>query len=290
MKPPQRPMSKGTSVFLFGFCALLLGCGVRMFLNTSVTVFDTHARAVLGGGGNSFVLLHGREAFLSDVKFLGYSGDLRRSVEEDLGHQIRRILLTHAHGDHAGGLGDFDPAVVLVHPNARRQLEAQGKKARWVEVEDELSLFLGGEEVQVRYVGVGHTDGDLVAYLPGRKLLVAGDLINKNLEPVIDATLGGDILKLVKTVDALMALDFETVVPGHGEVMTRSDARGLAAYLHALEAGVRAALAAGKTEEQTAQTVTVAEHPLEAMGFTGGREKNVRGMYRAVLAEGKRAP
>jgi cyclase len=289
MKPPTSPMSKTSSVFVWSACALLLGCGTRMFLNTQVTVLDEHARAVLGGGGNSFVLLHGREAFVSDVKFLGYAHDLQRSVEEELGRAVRRVLLTHAHADHAGGLDAFSPAVVLVHPNARRRLEAAGVKAPWVEVEDEVVLFLGGEEVRVFAPGVGHTDGDLVAYLPGRKLLVAGDLIGDGLEPHVDASTGGDVRALEKTLEGLLALDFDAVVPGHGAVMTRGQAQAQVDYLHALEQAVRVSLGRGRTEEQTVDEVTLPQYALEEIPFSKDRQKNVRGMFRALGAEGMRA-
>lgn len=290
MKPPLSPMSKTSSVFLWGACALLLGCGTRMFLNTTVTAFDLHARAVLGGGGNSFVLLHGREAFVADVKFLGYARDLQRSVEEELGRAVRRVLLTHAHADHAGGLDAFTPAVVLVHPNARQRLEASGVKAPWVEVEDEVVLFLGGEEVRVFAPGVGHTDGDLVAYLPDRKLLVAGDLMGNGLEPHIDPSTGGDVRALERTLDRLLALDFEAVVPGHGEVMTRAQAQAQVDYLHALEQAVRESAARGRTEEQTVEEVRLPQYALTELPFSKDRQKNVRGMFRALRSEAMRAP
>lgn len=290
MKQPLSPMSKTSSVFLWSACALLLGCGTRMFLNTQVTAFDEHARAVLGGGGNSFVLLHAREAFVADVKFLGYAHDLQRSIEEELGRAVRRVLLTHAHTDHAGGLDAFSPAVVLVHPNARRRLEASGVKAPWVEVEDEVVLFLGGEEVRVFAPGVGHTDGDLVAYLPGRKLLVAGDLLNAGFEPHVDGSTGGDVWALEKTLEGLLALDFEAVVPGHGEVMTRAQAQAQVDYLHALEQAVRESRARGRTEEQAVAEVALPQYALEEIPFSNDRQKNVRGMFRALGAEGMRAP
>ena len=88
-------------------------------------------------------------------------------------------------------------------------------------------------------VGGGHTDGDLVALLPGRRLLVAGDLINNGLEPYCDVRFGGDILELSRTLPRLMALDFDQLVPGHGKVMTRAQAQRVTDYVVTLEQVVR---------------------------------------------------
>lgn len=60
-------------------------------------------------------------------------------------------------------------------------------------------LVLGGEEVQLRYFGVGHTDGDLVAYLPAQGLLVAGDLFLNGFEPSCDVAAGGNMLEWRRT-------------------------------------------------------------------------------------------
>ena len=145
-----------------------------------------------------------------------------------------------------------------------------------------MRLTLEGEEVRVLSVGSGHTDGDLVALLPGRKLLVAGDLINNGLEPYCDPKFGGDILTLAQTLPKVMALDFERVVPGHGDVMPRAQVQRLSDYLVALEAAVRAARAAGKTEDQAAAELKLPEYPLSDVLFVTSRDGNVRSMFRAL--------
>ena len=175
-----------------------------------------------------------------------------------------------------------------MHPNARKRLEAEGVKAPYVEVSGEVRLVLDGDEVRVLAMGSGHTDGDLVALLPGRKLLIVGDLINNGFEPYCDPKYGGDILSLSQTLPNLMTLDFEQVVPGHGEVMTRAQAQFLADYVKALQAAVRQARAEGLTEDQAVQKVTLPEYPLEKfLAGTASRPGNVRAMFQALEREGK---
>lgn len=79
----------------------------------------------------------------------------------------------------------------------------------------ELDIDLGHRPVQIRFVGRGNTSGDTVIYLPVEKILAAGDLL---VHPV--PYFFGDIpVDHVNTLKAIAQLDFDTIVPGHGEVL-----------------------------------------------------------------------
>ena len=79
-----------------------------------------------------------------------------------------------------------------------------------------------------------------------------------------------------------MTLEFEQVVPGHGEVMPRASAQYLCDYLQALEREVAAALAAGLTEDATVARVTLSDFPLDPfLGVVTSRAGSVRAMFQA---------
>jgi glyoxylase-like metal-dependent hydrolase (beta-lactamase superfamily II) len=238
-------------------CAFLGGCGLQLFLRVDRVTVDQRLLYFLGGGGNSFAFLNEGTAFISDPKFGPGARRFEHELEVELGRKVRRILLTHWHFDHAGGLALYDAPVVLVHPNTRARLLAKGVKANWVEVDHEVQLVLSGERVRVLSLGGGHTDGDLVALFESRKLLVTGDLVLDHFEPVIDAASGGSILALGQTLDRLLALDFERVLPGHGAPLVRADVVHLRAYLSAVEAAARLALGRGLGDDAAVKAIHV---------------------------------
>lgn len=272
---------------VLGGCCFLAGCGLRTLLKLEATRIDDRLELWLGGGGNTVGVLQGRQAFLSDVKFADFALRLRHDVEDELRLKVSRILLTHAHSDHAAGLRLYpEVGAVLVHPNTKKRLLAQGERAPFVEVDGEVRLFLGEEEVRVLNLGSGHTDGDLVAYLPKRKWLVAGDLVNEDLEPRADEAYGGDVLALSHTVQRILELEFTHLVPGHGQVMPRAKVEHFADYLKQLEERVRTELAKGLDEDAVAEAVKLEGFDdIKSAFYTTSRAGTTRQMAVSVKKE-----
>ncbi len=80
----------------------------------------------------------------------------------------------------------------------------------------EADVNLGGKEVRAIYMGRGHTNGDAVIYFPALRVLHTGDLM-AGTSPLIDYNGGGSVVEWTKTLDNAMKLDFDTVIPGHGD-------------------------------------------------------------------------
>jgi len=83
-----------------------------------------------------------------------------------------------------------------------------------VTLDRKMTLFRGGREIQILYFGRGHTDTDVVVYLPKEKIVCTGDLMESVISYMGDAYAD----EWPATLDRLMALDFDTVMPGHGVV------------------------------------------------------------------------
>ncbi len=81
-------------------------------------------------------------------------------------------------------------------------------------VADHLTLFRGDREIRLLYLGRGHSDTDLVVYLPKEKVVATGDFFEG---PATGALNFGFHDEWANNLEKLKAIDFETVVPGHGE-------------------------------------------------------------------------
>ena len=83
-----------------------------------------------------------------------------------------------------------------------------------VTFDDHMTVFRGDREIRLLYLGRGHSDTDVMVYLPKEKIVATGDFFEG---PVTGALNFGFHDEWANNLEKLKALDFETVVPGHGE-------------------------------------------------------------------------
>ena len=79
----------------------------------------------------------------------------------------------------------------------------------------ELSIDLGGREVQVKHLGRGNTAGDVVIYLPKEKILMTGDLVVSPVPFAFD----GYPTEWIDTLERVLQIDADIIAPGHGDPM-----------------------------------------------------------------------
>jgi cyclase len=140
---------------------------------------------------------------------------------------IKYLLNTHHHGDHASGNVNIRQMGIdiIAHKNIRANfLRIKQPGEPNIVFADQAAVYLGGVEVQLFYLGRGHTNGDTVIYFPDLKTVHTGDLIIDGM-PVIDYDAGGSAIEFVKTIDNLLKMNFDTMIPGHGRIMKKDDVR-----------------------------------------------------------------
>ncbi|MCH7933327.1 MAG: MBL fold metallo-hydrolase [Gemmatimonadetes bacterium] len=215
-------------------------------------------------GGNVAVRVTDDGVIIVDNKF-PYSFDfITEQVRSVTDQPIKYVLNTHHHDDHSGSNADFlSTAEVIVHKNARENIVRNNQPgAPRVIFADETAVFLGGVEVQMFHFGRGHTNGDAVAYFPDLRVVHTGDLFvfgqrlnGSTLSPFWDFGNGGSVLEWPATLTRLLALDFDTVIPGHGSIMTKADVRTFRGKLETVIDRVRAEIAAGTTRDDIGSRV-----------------------------------
>ena len=162
---------------------------------------------------------------LIDDKFVNHVPNILELVRTVSALPIRYVLNTHHHGDHASGNAPLRAMGldVVGHENIRSNfLRIKQPGEPNIAFADTASVYSGGVEVQLLHLGAGHTSGDTVIYFPDLKTVHTGDLIVDGV-PVIDYAGGGSAVEFVKTIGALLELDFDTAIPGHGRLMTKQE-------------------------------------------------------------------
>ncbi|MEX2581673.1 MAG: MBL fold metallo-hydrolase [Gemmatimonadota bacterium] len=81
-----------------------------------------------------------------------------------------------------------------------------------VTLDRRLTLFRGGREIRIEYLGRGHTGGDVVVHLPEERVVMTGDLIYSSPSYMGNAY----IPDWIDTLERLKELDFDVMLPGHG--------------------------------------------------------------------------
>lgn len=189
--------------------------------------YDQNIGVVLGDG----------EALVIDTRSTSRQA---REILDDLGALTRdpvtTVVDTHGHFDHAYGNHVFRPAAIWGHRRCVTFIERTGEARRerialeepelapdLAEVvidppdhvfDERVTFELGGREIELRYLGRGHTDHDIVITVPGTDVVWVGDLLENGALPFFG---DGYPLDWPATALALLPLIGDgIVVPGHG--------------------------------------------------------------------------
>ena len=140
-----------------------------------------------------------------------------------------------------------------------------------VTMNEKMTLFRGGREIQVIFLGRAHTGGDVVVYFPQDKLVFTGDILFGGPSFLGD----GYVDDWPQTLENLKALDFDIVVPGHGPPMTDlSPIEKSQDYYRALWERTAAMHASGVSVEEAIETIDMSD-----TGFRNPSDVEVQRMY-----------
>ncbi len=188
-----------------------------------------------------------------DDKFAVQAADVFAKVKAVSPLPVKYVLNTHHHADHASGNAyarDMLGLTIIAHRNIRENfLRIKQAGEPNVTFANEAAVHLGGVEVQLRWFGRGHTNGDTVIYFPDLKTIHAGDLVIDAM-PVIDYPGGGSAIEFISTIDRLLTLDFDTMIPGHGRIMTKDEVRAYRARFQTMNDRMKGLIRKGVTKDQ----------------------------------------
>ena len=217
-----------------------------------------HVVAEIGqNGGNATVLVTAEGVVLIDTKNDRVHDDLVAKVKSVTDRPIKYAVLTHSHADHSGGAAKLQAiGVTVVGTVATREnmLRTNAPGAPQVTYSGYSQIVLGGKEVQLREFR-GHTRGDTVAFIPSARVVVAGDLVATpdTIPPIVNYGDGGSWSDLGRTLDEVAKLDFDTLIGGHGPVLTKADFLKYRDRITAIRERFRALNRERKTQDEITQ-------------------------------------
>jgi glyoxylase-like metal-dependent hydrolase (beta-lactamase superfamily II) len=198
--------------------------------------------------------------------------DLIERIRKITDKPIRWVINTHAHGDHFYGNPAFKAvgATIIAHRDTvagMRKNEALEFKRRLaffkslnldpaevktvlpdMTFDSRLSITLGGRVIEIMYLGPGQNPGDTLVYFPHARALFVGGPFAKNNWSNMSFTPSMDgWIALLQKIAAMDNVDM--FLPGHGDVGTREDVLDEVKLLTEVQAGVKAAIAAGRSRE-----------------------------------------
>jgi glyoxylase-like metal-dependent hydrolase (beta-lactamase superfamily II) len=189
---------------------------------------------------------------LVDDKYPEFVPEVLARVREVSALPVKYLLNSHHHGDHVSGNAIFRglDVDIIGHRNIRENfLRIKQPGEPNITFATESAVHLGGVEVQLRWLGRGHTNGDTVIYFPDLKTVHTGDLIIDGM-PVIDYPGGGSAVEFIATIDKLLEMDFDTMIPGHGRIMNKDDVRAYRARFAEMNRRMRALVQQGVSKDE----------------------------------------
>ena len=210
------------------------------------------------------------------------------------------VLNTHHHIDHVGGNVVFADSRVIAHPGTIRTIEGGGHP---VAIYDGFMPAFAGRFADMELVtpeplpattdlaagaelhafAPAHTPADVAVFVPRSRTLFTGDLCFFGVTPL---AIQGLLSTWIGALDALIALQPEAVVPGHGPIGTVEDIEIARGYLAAVLEHGRAAVA-----QQVVLDDAVAEFRYEPAAGWIERERDLVNIERAMQeARGEISP
>ena len=216
-------------------------------------------------GGNIGVSVGDDGVLLVDDQFEPLVPKIEAALRGIAAKPVRFVLNTHFHGDHTNGNKVFGrTATVLAHDNVRKRLltddgfdfkpgtRAPRHALPIITFDQQVSVYLNGEEIRGVHFPAGHTDSDTVVYFTGSNVVHMGDDFFNGMYPFIDLENGGSVRGYIAALEKVLP-DLKAdvkIIPGHGPLATKADLQGYLAMLKETAAIVDKGLQQGKTTDQ----------------------------------------
>lgn len=270
------------------------------------------------GWSNAGLVIDGQASLLIDTLFdLKLTQEMLDSMRKSVAAaaHIDMLVNTHANGDHCYGnqlvadaeiiasvrtaeemVTGVSPDQMAVLVKNADQLGQIGEFARYAfgsfdfenitvtpperTFEGELTLKVGDKTVHLIEVGPAHTQGDTLVHIPADKTVFTGDILFIGGHPIIWA---GPTSNWLRACDRILAMDVETIVPGHGPITDKKGVAEIKGYFEYIFDEARKRYEAGMPAFEAARDI-----PLDRYASWSDGERivvNVASIYRELSGD-----
>ena len=147
---------------------------------------------------------------------------VRESITRVTSQPVRFLVSATYHNPFTGGNMVYSDVFRIGHENCRKDFlnlikdapaEEKYKKIPHQTYSERLTLYLGGKEIQILFLGRAHTRGDSIVYLPEDRIAYLGEVFYLDEFPYISDGYSADWLRTIEAAEALKA---DIFIPGHG--------------------------------------------------------------------------
>lgn len=244
------------------------------------------------GWSNAGIVTDGEASLLIDTLFdLNLTGEMLDTMRKSIpaASHIDMLVNTHANGDHCWGnelvtgaqiiasartaeemTTAISPTVVAMLLKRAQELGQLGEFLSHAfgsfdfdnitltlptkTFEDELILNVGNKEVHLIEVGPAHTLGDTLVYIPADRVVFTADILFIGGHPIIWA---GPTSNWLRACDRILAMDVETIVPGHGPITDKKGVAEVKGYLEYIYQEARKRYDAGMSDQEAARDINM---------------------------------
>jgi glyoxylase-like metal-dependent hydrolase (beta-lactamase superfamily II) len=242
---------------------------------------------------------HGNQVFAKDVEIIGHEFTremllggkstqmpLYRDYLAGIPRQIEDLKKRIAAESDTTRKATLQTQLQVAENNLASQAELKPTPPN-VTLQTRMTLHRGDREIQIRFLGRAHTAGDVVVYLPREKVVITGDMLTAALSNLSDAFVN----EWPATLDELKKLDFDTVLPGHGDAFSdKAKIDYFQAYLRDVWTEVSRLKQQGVSAEDAARRADLTKHKEHFPNIQGPGVPliGVTRMYEVIDAAGRR--
>jgi len=233
------------------------------------------------GSGNSTVVITEDGVLVFDFH-IDNADQTLAGIRKLTDKKIKYLISSHSAGDHSSGAWHFreDKPVYIATKNQVQDLFMQegeefnerkksndprnaaykGKELVRPDIgfDGTMTLYFGGLTFHITAEGRGHSTGDLTVFIPQKRVMLMGDLLDTEIHPGQGESAGvffSNVKGWIQILDNIMArnLPVETYVPGHGPAHIGRGVKDLEEqkrYFVVMRDEVAKMIAAGKSLEQ----------------------------------------